>query len=210
MVASQHEHAHAAGLLIQEYCEECENNERTVRRPAHLTDNSSLPAMLQQIAGDNIYDGLRNGFRVSPAAGRVFVTSRLDCSRLQNAVLVLLRLLGRLQACPRHLHNQCPAYLELKADASHLTDKKIYMHTKQSTGQALLLHDVNCRCECIVLIRCILRARRLTCLHHLGQTLACKSWPGLYSSCLTHLWLKGLPSRYAMLQQLSHLPKRSI
>lgn len=49
---------------LQEACQDCEGGQRTVSRIPELRDNSSLPAVLQRRAGDAIYAGLRNGYRV--------------------------------------------------------------------------------------------------------------------------------------------------
>ena len=49
----------------QEYCEDCPEQSKLVRRDAAFKDNNSLPAQIALRAGDFVYDGLRNGFRVS-------------------------------------------------------------------------------------------------------------------------------------------------
>lgn len=51
--------------LAQEYCEDCPEQSRLVRRDAAFKDNNALPAQIALRAGDFIYDGLQNGFRVS-------------------------------------------------------------------------------------------------------------------------------------------------
>ena len=51
-------------LMRQEFCEECEGQRRTVVRPAELADNAALPERLQRAAGDRMYSGLLQGFRV--------------------------------------------------------------------------------------------------------------------------------------------------
>ena len=51
----------------QEFCEECEGQRRTVVRPQELADNAALPERLQRAAGDRIYSGLQQGFRVGTA-----------------------------------------------------------------------------------------------------------------------------------------------
>ena len=48
----------------QEFCEECENRIKSVRREPELRSNASLPAAFERATGERIYDGLRNGFRV--------------------------------------------------------------------------------------------------------------------------------------------------
>ena len=50
--------------MRQEYCEECEGQRRTVVRSAELADNAALPERLQRAAGDRMYSGLLQGFRV--------------------------------------------------------------------------------------------------------------------------------------------------
>ena len=54
--------------VLQEYCADCEEEGRlkTVARSAELRDNAILPPTLQSRAGDLIYAGLREGFRVCP------------------------------------------------------------------------------------------------------------------------------------------------
>ena len=52
-------------MSFQEYCEDCPEQTRTVRRDASFKDNSALPAQVALRTGDLIYDGLKNGFRVS-------------------------------------------------------------------------------------------------------------------------------------------------
>ena len=49
---------------MQEYCEECPDSYKTVRRDAAYKDNSLLPAQIALRTGDLIYEGLKNGFRV--------------------------------------------------------------------------------------------------------------------------------------------------
>lgn len=51
--------------MAQEYCEDCPEQSKLVRRDASFKDNNSLPAQVALRTGDFIYDGLRNGFRVS-------------------------------------------------------------------------------------------------------------------------------------------------
>ena len=48
----------------QEFCEECEDRTKMVRREPELRSNASLPAAFERATGERIYDGLRNGFRV--------------------------------------------------------------------------------------------------------------------------------------------------
>ena len=55
--ASQH-------ALMQEFCEECPDQKKVVMRNARYRDNASLPSAVEEMAGDNIYRGLRDGFRV--------------------------------------------------------------------------------------------------------------------------------------------------
>lgn len=50
-------------MAMQEYCEDCPDQQRTVARCADLSD-AVLPVTLQQQAGDRIYAGLQSGFRV--------------------------------------------------------------------------------------------------------------------------------------------------
>lgn len=52
-------------MSAQEFCEDCPDQSKTVRRDATFKDNSALPAQVALRTGDFIYDGLRNGFRVS-------------------------------------------------------------------------------------------------------------------------------------------------
>ncbi len=52
-------------MSTQEFCEDCPDQSKTVRRNATFKDNSALPAQVALRTGDFIYDGLRNGFRVS-------------------------------------------------------------------------------------------------------------------------------------------------
>lgn len=49
----------------QEFCEECPDQKKVVMRNARYKDNASLPSAVEEMAGDNIYRGLRDGFRVS-------------------------------------------------------------------------------------------------------------------------------------------------
>lgn len=51
-------------LLEQEFCEECQDQSRVIRRDAAFKENSLLPAEVTRRTGEFIYDGLRNGFRV--------------------------------------------------------------------------------------------------------------------------------------------------
>ena len=55
-------------MLVQEYCEDCPEQSKLVRRDASFKDNNALPAQIALRTGDFIYDGLRNGFRVSSRA----------------------------------------------------------------------------------------------------------------------------------------------
>ncbi len=52
-------------MSTQEFCEDCPDQSKTVRRDATFKDNSALPTQVALRTGDFIYDGLRNGFRVS-------------------------------------------------------------------------------------------------------------------------------------------------
>ena len=52
-------------MSAQEFCEDCPDQSNTGRRDATFKDNSALPAQVALRTGDFIYDGLRNGFRVS-------------------------------------------------------------------------------------------------------------------------------------------------
>jgi len=52
-------------MSSQEFCEDCPDQSKTVRRDATFKDNSALPAQVALRTGDYIYDGLRNGFRVN-------------------------------------------------------------------------------------------------------------------------------------------------
>lgn len=67
-------------LDCQEFCEECDEQRRTVIRPADVT-NDGLPARLQREAGDRIYSGLLHGFRVrrTPTCERDRTCSLSDC-----------------------------------------------------------------------------------------------------------------------------------
>lgn len=56
---------HEFVLPVQEYCEDCPEQSKTVRRDASFKDNAALPAQVALRTGDLIYDGLKNGFRVS-------------------------------------------------------------------------------------------------------------------------------------------------
>ncbi|KAL0035664.1 hypothetical protein WJX79_006735 [Trebouxia sp. C0005] len=49
--------------VFKEFCEDCPDQSKTVRRDATFKDNSALPAQVALRTGDFIYDGLRNGFR---------------------------------------------------------------------------------------------------------------------------------------------------
>lgn len=49
--------------VFEEFCEECPDNKRLVRRDASIS-NDALPAAYFEAVGDKIYDGLRHGFRV--------------------------------------------------------------------------------------------------------------------------------------------------
>ena len=51
--------------LHQEFCEDCPEQSKIVRRDAAFKDNALLPAEVAKRTGELIYDGLRNGFRVS-------------------------------------------------------------------------------------------------------------------------------------------------
>ena len=53
-----------SALFAQEYCEDCPDQYKTIRRDAAYKDNSLLPAQIALRTGDLIYDGLKNGFRV--------------------------------------------------------------------------------------------------------------------------------------------------
>jgi hypothetical protein len=48
----------------QEYCEECPDQRRLVRRDPALRDNGALPAAFQRVAGDLLYSSMRDGFTV--------------------------------------------------------------------------------------------------------------------------------------------------
>ncbi|CAK0738295.1 hypothetical protein CVIRNUC_001022 [Coccomyxa viridis] len=48
---------------FEEFCEECENRTKLVRREPELRSNAALPAAFERATGERIYDGLRNGFR---------------------------------------------------------------------------------------------------------------------------------------------------
>ncbi|KAL3147223.1 hypothetical protein ABBQ32_002719 [Trebouxia sp. C0010 RCD-2024] len=49
--------------VFKEYCEDCPDQSKLVRRDASFKDNNSLPTQIAIRTGDLIYDGLRNGFR---------------------------------------------------------------------------------------------------------------------------------------------------
>ncbi len=51
-------------VMLQEFCDECEGQSRVVRRDAAFADNATLLPEFQRRAGDGIYAGLREGFRV--------------------------------------------------------------------------------------------------------------------------------------------------
>ena len=51
-------------VMLQEFCDECEGQSRVVRRNAAFADNATLLPEFQRRAGDGIYAGLREGFRV--------------------------------------------------------------------------------------------------------------------------------------------------
>ena len=56
----------SSGLCMgQEFCEDCPDQSKLVRRDASFKDNAALPAQVALRTGDYIYDGLKNGFRVS-------------------------------------------------------------------------------------------------------------------------------------------------
>lgn len=50
--------------MVQEFCEECQGQKKVVMRDPKLKDNALLPAAVEVVAGDSIYKGLRDGFRV--------------------------------------------------------------------------------------------------------------------------------------------------
>ena len=100
---------------MQEFCEECQDSTRTVVRPAELRDNALLPAALQQRAGDAIYAGLRNGFRVPPSfntcAGRQSSELKWICLNIGKPyVRLLASIAGELPvaACLHHPYGQLP------------------------------------------------------------------------------------------------------
>jgi len=49
--------------VFKEFCEECEGQQRVVRRDPAYADNALLPARFNDLVGDAIYTGLRYGFR---------------------------------------------------------------------------------------------------------------------------------------------------
>lgn len=49
----------------QEYCEDCEDEKKVVRRDPAMADNALLPAAFGRVVGDMVYAGLRDGFEVS-------------------------------------------------------------------------------------------------------------------------------------------------
>jgi hypothetical protein len=49
--------------VFKEFCEECVDQARIVRRDPAYADNTMLPSLFNKAAGDKIYDGLLNGFR---------------------------------------------------------------------------------------------------------------------------------------------------
>lgn len=51
-------------LAVQEFCEDCPDQKKVVMRNGKYRDNTSLPGAVEELAGDNIYQGLRDGFRV--------------------------------------------------------------------------------------------------------------------------------------------------
>jgi hypothetical protein len=53
--------------VFKEYCEDCPDSKKVVRRDAAFADNALLPQRFRELCGDRIYDGLLNGFRVGRA-----------------------------------------------------------------------------------------------------------------------------------------------
>ena len=51
--------------VVQEFCEDCPDQKKVVVRGAKYKDNATLPGAVEEFAGDIIYRGLRDGFRVS-------------------------------------------------------------------------------------------------------------------------------------------------
>lgn len=49
--------------VFEEFCEDCPGQKHVVRRDAKYKDNASLPSFVEELAGDNIYRSLRDGFR---------------------------------------------------------------------------------------------------------------------------------------------------
>ncbi|KAG2489679.1 hypothetical protein HYH03_011788 [Edaphochlamys debaryana] len=55
--------------VFREYCEECPDGWRVVRRDASISDNALLPALFFAKTGDRIFTGLRDGFRGNQFGG---------------------------------------------------------------------------------------------------------------------------------------------
>jgi hypothetical protein len=53
----------------QEYCEDCPDEKKVVRRDPAMADNSLLPAAFFQRTGDLVYSGLKDGFEVGGRMG---------------------------------------------------------------------------------------------------------------------------------------------
>ena len=61
--------------VVQEFCEDCPEQSKLVRRNAAYKDNGVLPVQVALRTGDYIYDGLKNGFRVSSLGRDCFAFS---------------------------------------------------------------------------------------------------------------------------------------
>ena len=99
----------------QEFCEDCDGRTRLVTRAPELRSNDSLPAAFERAAGERIYEGLRNGFRVRSIIS-IFVP-KTECTWEANSGCD--DALGRFQGPPRrsmqHRHparDQIPSSLD--------------------------------------------------------------------------------------------------
>ncbi|GLC41889.1 hypothetical protein PLESTB_001043800 [Pleodorina starrii] len=76
--------------VFKEYCEDCPDLYRIVRRDAALADNALLPAAFFTRTGDKIYAGLRNGFRDFQFGGPPPLPAGASLAALTTAVQNLL------------------------------------------------------------------------------------------------------------------------
>lgn len=68
--------------VFEEFCEECPDQKKVVMRNARYKDNASLPSAVEEMAGDNIYRGLRDGFRGRDFGAPIQQSSDTHISRL--------------------------------------------------------------------------------------------------------------------------------